>query len=181
MTAPGAPAPVAGLAACLALLAASRVVELARGARAGRALRARGAREYGRAHWPWMVALHAAFPLALVAEVAWLGARPPRAWPLWLALALAAQALRVAAMRALGARWTARLWVLPGETLVRRGPYRFVRHPSYLAAALELLALPLVFGAWRTALAFTLLDAGVLAVRIRAEAEAHRDAGCVWP
>jgi methyltransferase len=71
--------------------------------------------------------------------------------------------------------------VAPGETLVRRGPYRFGRHPSYLAAALELLALPLVFGAWRTALAFTVLDAALLAVRIRAETAAHRDAGCAYP
>jgi methyltransferase len=135
-------------------------------------LRARGAVEYGRAHYPWMVLLHAAFPLALIAEVLWLGARPPRLWPLCLvALALAA-ALRAWSMAALGDRWTTRVMVVPGTAPLRRGPYRWFRHPSYLAAALELAAAPLLFGAWRTALAFSALNLPLMLARARVEARA---------
>ena len=69
----------------------------------------------------------------------------------------------------LGRRWTTRIIVLPGAPLVRRGPYRFVSHPNYLVVIGEIAVLPLVFGLWQVALVFTLLNAVVLAIRIRAE------------
>ena len=116
--------------------------------------------------------VHVLFPLALIAEVLGLGVRPPGAWPLWLALFLAAQVLRVAAIRALGERWHVRIWVVPGMPLVRRGPYRFLRHPNYLVVVLELLAAPMMFGAWRTALAISALNLAALAIRIPAEERA---------
>jgi methyltransferase len=168
---PGA-VPVAGLVAFLAYLAGQRIAELAISARHTRSLLARGAREHGRGHFPAMVALHALFPAALLTEVLILDARPGALAPLWIALFLAAQALRAAAMRALGEFWTARVIVLPGAPLLRRGPYRLVRHPSYLAVAIELFVAPLMFGAWRTALAFTAANLIVLAVRIRCEERA---------
>ncbi len=161
-----------GLAVFLAALATERLAELALSARHARALRARGAIEHGRAHFPLLVALHALFFPALAAEVLVLGARPGPAWPLWLVLFAAAQALRFASQRALGPRWTVRVLVLPGEPLVRRGVYRFLRHPNYLAVALELLAGPLLFGAWRTALLASLVNAAVMAVRVPAEERA---------
>jgi methyltransferase len=113
--------------------------------------------------------VHALFPILLGLEVLLLGARPDAGWPLWLALWLAAQALRYAAVGALGERWTVRIWVLPGAPLVRRGPYRLLRHPNYVAVVVELLAAPLLFGAWRTALVIGVLDLLVLRQRIRAE------------
>lgn len=161
-----------GLVLFLVALAAQRGLELAHSARNERRLAARGAREHAPAHFPLLVAVHVLLPALLVAEVEFLGARPGAAWPLWLALWLAAQGLRYAAVRALGERWTVRIWVLPGAPRIRRGPYRFVSHPNYVAVVVELLAAPLMFGAWRTALVVSALNAVALAVRIRAEEKA---------
>jgi methyltransferase len=167
----------AGLLAFFAALAAQRTSELALSSRGAKRLRERGAREHGSGHFPLLVGLHVLFPLALAAEFVWLHARPWGSWPAWLALLLGAQALRIWSMHALGERWTVRILVVPGEPLVRGGPYRFLRHPAYVAVAAELLAAPLLFGAWRTALGIGVLNAVALAIRIRAEASALRDAG----
>lgn len=170
------PATTRALAAFLVALIASRVIELVVSARHTRRLAARGAVQHGARHFPLLVAIHVLFPLALIAEVVGLGARPWASWPLWLALWLAAQALRAASIHALGERWTAGIWVLPGEPLVRRGVYRWMRHPNYLAVVIELAAGPLLFGAWRTTLVISALDALGLAIRIRAENRALRSA-----
>ena len=172
MTAGDAQAPVGALAALLAYLVLERGYELALSARHDRRLRAAGAIEHGRSHFPLLVALHALWPLALVAEVAWRHARPDPGWPAWLALFVAAQALRAASIAALGERWTTRVLVVPGADLVRRGPYRFMRHPNYLAVIVELAAAPLMFGAWRTALAATVVNLVALAIRVRVEERA---------
>jgi methyltransferase len=170
-------APVAwGLVLFMAALLVERVVELTVSRRNTAALKAQGASEYGAGHFPLLVFVHALFPLGLVAEVVCLGARPGALWPLWLVLLLGAQALRASAIRALGRCWSVRVLVLPGAPLVRRGPYRFLRHPNYLAVTLELLAAPLLFGAWRTALGISVLNAIALGVRIRVEERALRGA-----
>ncbi|MBI5709118.1 MAG: hypothetical protein HZC42_02280 [Candidatus Eisenbacteria bacterium] len=149
-----------------------RLAELRLSARHERTLRARGAVEHGRAHFPLLVGLHALFPLALAGEVTLLGARHGALWPLWLGLFAAAQALRYSAIRALGTRWSVRVWALPAEPPLARGPYRFLRHPNYLAVVVEFAAAPLMFGAWRTALAFSAFNALALAVRIPVEERA---------
>jgi methyltransferase len=87
---------------------------------------------------------------------------------------MAAQALRYAAMHALGERWNVRIIVLPDEPLVRSGPYRWLRHPNYVAVVVELIAAPLIFGAWRTAVVVSLLNAIALRTRIRVENDALR-------
>ena len=161
-----------GLGLFLVVLAAQRLGELVLSARNARRLVARGAREHAGGHFPLLVLVHVLFPLLLVVEVVGLGARPGPAWPLWLALWLGAQALRYAAVRALGERWTVRIFVLPGAPLVTGGPYRWVRHPNYLAVVLELLAAPMLFGAWRTALVVGVLDAFALRLRIAEEERA---------
>jgi len=156
----------------VAVLLIQRGAELALSARNSGRLRARGAREFGARHYSLLVAVHALFPVALVAEVIGLGARPSGLWPLWLALWLGAQGLRYWAVRTLGDRWSTRIWVLPGEALVRSGPYRFLRHPNYVAVVVELMCAALLFGAWRTALGISALNFWALAVRIRAEERA---------
>ena len=166
------PVPYAGLVAFLAVVAAQRVVELILSARNSRRLLARGARESCSPHLPYLVALHGAFPLALTADVVLGGARPGALAPLWLGVWLAAQALRYASIRALGERWSMRVLVLPGVPLVRSGPYRWLRHPNYLAVAIELVAGPLMFGAWRMALAFSLAHLLVQVPRMRCEERA---------
>lgn len=168
--------PTVELATFLVALVAQRAGELALSARNTRRLVARGAREYGAAHYPWIVALHVLFLASLVAEFAVMGARPGPLWPFWLAACVAAQALRVASMRALGERWTTRVWVVPGEPPVRGGIYRWLRHPNYLAVAIEMAAAPMLFGAWRTALLFSALDLVALDARVRTEERALREA-----
>jgi len=69
--------------------------------------------------------------------------------------------------------WNVRIWVVPEAALVRRGPYRFLQHPNYLAIAIELMAAPMIFGAWRTAILVSLLNLAALRVRIRPRRSTH--------
>jgi methyltransferase len=160
------------LALYLAALAAQRLHELRLSARNARRLLAGGAVEHAAGQLRWLIGIHAAMPLALIAEVALGGARPPAAWPLALAALALAAAMRAASMIALGRRWTARVLVVPGEPRVTSGIYRWIAHPSYLAAAIELAAGPLLFGAWRTAIAVSLVNAPLALARIRSEQRA---------
>ncbi|HEU4849191.1 MAG TPA: isoprenylcysteine carboxyl methyltransferase family protein [Terrimesophilobacter sp.] len=140
-----------------------RLVELVISTRNARAAFARGGVEYGRGHFPWMVALHTGLLLACLAEVL-LAGRPFLPWLGWpmLALVVLSQALRYWCIASLGPQWNTRVIVVPGLHLVTRGPYRWLRHPNYLAVVVEGLALPLVHTAWITALAFTVLNAVLL-------------------
>jgi methyltransferase len=166
------PVPAAALAVLLATVAAQRVAELAISARHTRRLVAAGAVEHGRSQFPLFVVLHALWPLALAAEVLAGNARPGPSWPVWLALFAAAQVLRYAAIAALGERWSVRVLALPAAPLVRRGPYRWLRHPNYLAVIVELAAAPMILGAWRTALAASAVNLAALALRVRVEERA---------
>jgi len=156
----------------VAALSAQRLLELGVSKRHAQALRARGAVEHGQGHFPLLVLVHVLLLLGIVFEVFVLGAQPPASWPLWAGLFAAGQLLRYAAIRALGDFWNVRVLVVPGAPLVRTGPYRFLRHPNYVAVVMELLAAPLIFGAWRTALVVSALNAIALWVRIRCEERA---------
>ena len=158
-----------GAIVLLALVTAQRLGELVLARRNTARLLAQGGVEHGAAHYPAIVALHAA----------WLGGLWLLAWdrPIhfgWLATYLVLQGLRAWVLLLLGPRWTTRIITMPGETLVRRGPYRFVSHPNYLVVAGEIAVLPLVFGLPLYALTFSVLNAIILAVRIRAESRALR-------
>jgi methyltransferase len=151
----------------LALVTLQRLYELRLSERHTRALKARGAFEVGRGHYPTLVALHAAWLGAL-----WLlGWDKPVSWPLVVVFA-ALQLARFWVIASLGERWTTRIIVLPGASLVRRGPYRWLRHPNYLVVAAEIAILPLAFALPEVAVLFSLLNALVLVIRIRAEDEA---------
>ncbi|HXK26389.1 MAG TPA: isoprenylcysteine carboxylmethyltransferase family protein [Myxococcota bacterium] len=157
----------------LGLLAAERVLELALSRRNAARAFARGAFEIGQAHYRWMRLLHIAFFASCALEV--LVSRRQidlrLAIPM-LALALAAQGLRYWAIATLGERWNVRVIVMPGQPVETGGPYRWLRHPNYLAVVIEGFAVPLAGGAWLTAIAFTALNAWLLCVRIRAEERA---------
>ncbi|MDQ3245698.1 MAG: hypothetical protein M3Q52_02165 [Pseudomonadota bacterium] len=156
----------------LALVTAQRLGELLLARRNTAVLLAEGAREYGRGHYLLIVLVHAAWLGAL-----WLFA-PGRAisWPL-VAVFVLLQAARLWIIASLGRRWTTRIIVIPGAPLVRRGPYRLIRHPNYWIVVLEIAILPLAFGLWQVALVFTLLNLAVLAVRISAENRALASVG----
>lgn len=135
----------------------------------------RGGVEYGQTHYVMMVALHTALLVGAVVEV-WLLDRPflPALGWTMLALVIASQALRWWCIRTLGRQWNTRVIVVPGMSLVNRGPYRVLRHPNYVAVVVEGLALPLVHTAWVTSALFTVLNAALLTVRIRVEDGALR-------
>jgi methyltransferase len=179
---PPLPPPLAwGLGLFLTALLVQRLGELALSTWNGRWLRAHGARPGGEDGFGWLAAIQVLLPAGLVVEVLGLGARPGPAWPLWLALWLGAQGLRYAAVRALRQRWHVRVWVVPGAPLVTSGPYRHLRHPNYLAVVVELVAGPLLFGAWRTALLVSTLGLIALQARIRVEERALRSAEGLAP
>ena len=181
MTASPVPATtIIWLASYLVALVAERLGELALSRRNLARLAARGAVESHGGHFWMFVVLHTAYPIALVVEVL-AGARPPAAWPLWLGVWLAAQGLRAASVHALGERWNARIVVLPGMPPVTGGIYRWLAHPNYVAVALEFVSAPLLFGAWRTAAAFSALNALAMAVRVPAEERALREAAAARP
>jgi methyltransferase len=153
----------------LALVTLQRLGELWLSNRNTRRLIAKGAREHSPGHYPLIVAVHAAWLVALW----WLALNRP-VDGFWLAIFLAVEFARIWVLVSLGPRWTTRIIVIPDAPLVRRGPYRFVNHPNYLVVVAEIAVLPLVFGLWKVALVFTLLNAAILAIRIPAENAALR-------
>jgi methyltransferase len=154
----------------LAVVALERAAELVVARRNAHWALARGGVEYGRDHYPVMVALHVMLLVGCVLEpvvcrrpfLPWLG------WPS-LAVAIACQLVRWSCVAALGRRWNTRVIVVPGMPPVVRGPYHWLRHPNYAAVLAEGVALPLIHTAWVTALAFTLANLPLLRRRIQVE------------
>jgi methyltransferase len=157
----------------LAALGIQRLIELRISGRNQRWALEQGGVEYGREHFPLMKVLHTGFLLGCAIEVVFLD-RPfsARLGFAMLALVAVAQGLRFWAMATLGRRWNVRVIVIPGQSPVTGGPYRFVRHPNYLAVIIEFLAIPLIHSALWTAIAFSVLNAWMLSVRIRCEERA---------
>jgi len=159
--------------ALLAAVALERGVELVLSTRNARLALGRGGVESGQGHYPVMAALHGLFLVSCAVEVVALQ-RPFPGLVGWAAfgVVLAAQAVRYWAVATLGWRWNTRIVVVPGAAPIIAGPYRWVRHPNYVAVIAEMVALPLVHGAWLTALLFSLGNAWLLRVRIHAEERA---------
>jgi methyltransferase len=157
--------------AFLALAGCERIAELLLSRRNARIAFSHGAVESGARHFRVMTVLHLLFLPCCALEASF---RPFPGLLGWLALgcALAAQGLRWWAIGSLGWRWNVRVIAIPGEPPLRRGPYRFVRHPNYVAVCLEMLFVPLIHGAWICAAAFSLANALLLRVRIRTEEQA---------
>lgn len=148
----------------LAFVTLQRLGELVIARRNTAALLAQGAHEVGAGHYPLIVLIHAAWLASL-----WLLAPGrPILWPL-IGIFAALQLLRLWVLATLGRRWTTRIIILPGAPLVGSGPFRFVRHPNYAVVVAEIAVLPLAFGLWEMSLIFSILNAAVLAIRIRAE------------
>jgi methyltransferase len=159
----------------VAVVAVARGVELAVSERNRRWSMAQGGVESGAGHYPVMVLLHTGLLVGAVVEVLALD-RPFLPWLGWpmLALLVASHGLRWWCISSLGRQWCTRIVVVPGRSVVTSGPYRFLRHPNYLAVVLEGIALPLVHTAWVTAAVFTVANAALLRVRIAAEEQALR-------
>ncbi|MEO8851148.1 MAG: isoprenylcysteine carboxylmethyltransferase family protein [Allobranchiibius sp.] len=133
----------------------------------------RGGQEFGAKHYPPMVVLHTALLAGALFEV-WVR-RPQISVGFavaMLAVLVGSQGLRWWCITTLGYRWNTRVIIVPGLAPVTGGPYRFFSHPNYVAVVAEGIALPLIHGAWITALVFTVLNAWLLTVRIRCENKA---------
>ncbi len=135
----------------------------------------KGAVERGAGHYPVMVGIHALWLVSTLVEGLLRGPETPWWWPVPLAAFLLVQPLRYWAILSLGEGWNVRVLVVPGRRLVRSGPYRYFTHPNYVVVVVEVLALPLIFGAWVTALVFSVLNAAFLFVRIREEERALKE------
>ena len=156
---------MAPLYALVGFLVVQRLVELAISRRHCRQLLAEGGVEFGRGHYPLVVALHVGWLAALLFLV---GSSTPVSAPLAFLFG-ALQIARIWTIATLGRFFTTRIIVLPGVRRVRTGPYRHLEHPLYLIVALELAVVPLMFGAWPIALAATLLNGLLLRHRIGVE------------
>ena len=151
----------------LALVTLQRLGELVLARHNTRALLARGAIEVDAGHYPLIVAVHAAWLIAL-----WIFGRDQEVNLLALAVFVMLQGLRVWILMTLGPRWTTRILVLPDEPLITSGPYRYLSHPNYIVVAGEIAVLPLALHLPVPALVFSVLNTAVLTIRIRAESRA---------
>ncbi len=159
------------LALCiLAFVAMQRLGELAISRRNTALLLARGGFEVDSAHYPLLVALHTAWLVGLVYLV--VAHRTVSIDPWLIAVFVVLQGMRLWVLATLGRRWTTRIIVVPGESLIKRGPYRWLAHPNYCVVAGEILVLPLAFGLVWFAIAFSLLNLALLWLRIDAENKA---------
>lgn len=155
---------------------AQRLLELKLASANARYIRSLGGYEVGAEHYPQIVSLHIAFFAFLLSE---FFIRSPEAQ---LAMAVAAviflllQAVRMWCILSLGPYWNTRIFVVPNMQPVRKGPYRWMRHPNYLVVTLEMLVFPLMFGCVLTALIFPMLNITLLRKRIAAEEFALRTA-----
>ena len=150
------------------LIVIQRLIELAIARINTRRLLADGGEEIGAGHYPLIVGLHAAWFVSLLVFV------PGDSFidPFLLGVFVLLQLGRVWVLTSLGRYWTTRIITLPGAPLVKRGPFRFVRHPNYLIVEAEIIVVPLIVGAWELAIIFGIANAAVLAFRIRVEERA---------
>jgi methyltransferase len=159
-------------AVILGVVTVQRIGELIHARHNTEQLLAKGAYEVGADHYPLLVAMHAAWLIGL-----WVFAIDRPVNLIWLGIFIACQVLRAWVLVALGDRWTTRVIVVPNETLIAKGPYRFFSHPNYVAVVIEIFALPMTFGLVWFALLFSFLNAVMLWFRLRVERRALKIGG----
>lgn len=160
----------------LSIVILQRLVELFIAKRNEKWMKDQGAFEAGASHYPLMVGMHILFFIVFIIEVSFFDRQLSPIWQILLAIFLLAQLLRVWCLASLGKFWNTKIIVLPDADVVRRGPYKWIRHPNYAIVATEILVLPLLFGAFLTAVLFSILNIWMMSVRIPAEEKALKKA-----
>lgn len=134
-----------------------RIVELIVAKRNERWARQNGAIEYGANHYKYIVSLHTLFFISLIIEYT-LHPTLINGWYFFFTLFILAQGLRIWSLFSLGKYWNTKILIIPHSAKVSKGPYRFMKHPNYIVVAIELFTLPMIFGAYVTAILFSLLN-----------------------
>ncbi|MFJ7936257.1 isoprenylcysteine carboxyl methyltransferase family protein [Sporosarcina sp. NPDC096371] len=160
----------------ISIVILQRLIELLVAKRNENWMRSQGAYEAGATHYPIMVTMHIAFFISFLLEVVVLERALSPFWIVLLVLFLLAQIARIWCLASLGKFWNTKIIILPGADVVRKGPYKWLRHPNYLIVTTELLVLPLLFDAYFTAILYSLLNVWMLSVRIPAEEKALKEA-----
>lgn len=138
-------------------------------------MKQQGAVEFGVKHYRFMVMMHLLFFVSLFFEKVLINKGLSPIWPLFLSVFLFAQLLRIWAISSLGKYWNTKIIVLANSAIIRKGPYRFIKHPNYFVVAIELVIVPLLFNLYFTACLFTLLNVIMLIIRIPEEEKALRE------
>jgi methyltransferase len=159
-----------------ALLILQRLSELLLAKRNGKIVRKEGAVEYDRSGYKYIVAMHVAFFISLVAEYFLLGRSLSSHWRVLISIFILTQGLRYWSIASLGKYWNTRVLVVPGATAVKRGPYKYLKHPNYLAVVIEIAVIPLVFSCYITSALFSILNLIALKRRIGIEESAMSNA-----
>lgn len=135
-------------------------------------MKSQGAMEYGQNHYRLMVLMHLFFFVSIIMENLIFRRGISPIWPLFLAVFILLQFGRVWVIASLGRYWNTKIIVLPNADVVRKGPYRFIKHPNYIVVTLELIVIPMLVGAYLTAFLFTILNIAMLSIRIPEEEKA---------
>lgn len=149
-----------------------RFIELYISRRNERWLKEKGAIEIGREHYKWFIVMHSLFFVSIIMEVILRDVSGIQLNYVLFALFLLTQAARIWCIHSLGVFWNTKIIVLPGAPLVKKGPYKYVKHPNYIIVGIELFIIPLLFGAYITAVVFPILHLLMLRVRIPCEEKA---------
>lgn len=158
------------------IVVAQRLIELVVARRNEKWMIQQGGYEVGRSHYPMMIMLHSSFFIFLILEVLLMNRDLSRFFVFLLVLFLLTQAGRLWCLLSLGKLWNTKIMIIPGINVVKKGPYRFLKHPNYVIVGIELIILPLLFNAYFTAIIFTLLNLWMLSVRIPIEEKALKEA-----
>lgn len=159
----------------MVVIIVQRLFELLIAKRNEKWMKEQGALEFGRGHYQLIVLMHSIFFIVLLFEKIFFERMISPLWPLWIIVFVFAQLVRLWALKSLGRYWNTKILVLPKVEVIRKGPYRYIKHPNYLVVAIELLVVPILFGAYFTAGIFTLLNVIMLSIRIPAEERALKE------
>ncbi|GLB57922.1 isoprenylcysteine carboxyl methyltransferase family protein [Cytobacillus sp. NCCP-133] len=159
----------------IAIIIVQRAAELMVAKSNEKWMKSQGALEFGQGHYKWIVFIHTMFLISCILEVFILEKSLSPFWPFFLCLFVVAQAERIWAISSLGRFWNTKIIVLPGANVIRKGPYRFFKHPNYMIVAAEFLVIPLLFKAHLTAIVFTIVNSIILSIRIPAEEKALKE------
>ena len=152
-----------------------RIIELLIARNNEKWIRSQGGYEVGAKHYPYMVAIHIGFFISLIIEFVTFKEGVSRFWLPLFVLFISLQLMRVWVISSLGRYWNTKILVLPGANVVKKGPFHFIRHPNYVVVTCEIIVIPLMFGAYFTAVVFSILNIIILSVRIPKEEAALRE------